>query len=105
MPSLSVAEKGRPSPLRHTGLAGAKRTLLIMTLVLIAVAVVLASCGGGGEKAVEKTVEKKEENNRRRWGENLRRGENDDKNGRERKVETFPLEGKRAGIKRLFSAS
>jgi hypothetical protein len=41
--------------LRHTGLAGAKRTLLIMTLALIAVAVLLASCAPeGGEKTVEK---------------------------------------------------
>jgi ABC-type oligopeptide transport system substrate-binding subunit len=44
--------------LRHTGLAGAKRTLLIMTLALIAVAVLLASCAPeGGEKTVEKKVE------------------------------------------------
>jgi hypothetical protein len=44
--------------LRHTGLAGAKRTLLIMTLALIAVAVLLASCAPeGGEKTVETKVE------------------------------------------------
>ncbi len=44
--------------MRHTGLAGAKRTLLIMTLALILVAVLLASCAP--EEGV-KTVEKKEE--------------------------------------------
>ncbi len=44
--------------MRHTGLAGAKRTLLIMTLVLIVVAVLLASCAPeGGEKTEEKKVE------------------------------------------------
>ena len=48
--------------MRCTGLAGAKRTLLIMTLALIAVAVLLASCAPEeGVKTEEKVVEKKEE--------------------------------------------
>jgi hypothetical protein len=61
MLSLSIVQNGG-HPLRHTGLAGAKRTLLIMTLALIVVAVLLASCAPEeGVKTVEKTVEKKEE--------------------------------------------
>jgi hypothetical protein len=57
MLSLSILQNGG-HPLRHNGLvAGAKRTLLIMTLALIVVAVLLASCAP--EESVKTETEEK----------------------------------------------